>query len=217
MAKTGFKTYLKNYLFTGILVTAPLFITLYVIWVLIDYIDTFVGRFLPEAYNPQTYFSFPIPFLGVLILVGLLILVGMLTIHVLGARLPALGQKIIERIPIVSGLYSALHKIFETLLGTGKNTAFRTPVLIEYPRKGLWTIAFITGPVCPEVQATRKDPLVSVFVPTTPNPTSGFFLFIPKKDTVELNLTVEEAFKMVLSTGIVGPNESGPTKASKKK
>ena len=215
MAKKQFKNGLKNYLFTGILVTAPLTITLYIIWILVDYIDTFVGRFLPKAYNPQTYFSFPLPFLGVIILLGLLILIGMITVHILGARLPALGKKMITNIPVVSGLYTALHKIFETLLGTGKESAFRTPVLIEYPRKGLWTIAFITGPVCSEVQATQKEPLVSVFVPTTPNPTSGFFLFIPKKDTIPLDLSVEDAFKMVLSTGIVGPeakNHKAPVK-----
>lgn len=216
MAKKDFKTCLKNYLFTGILVTAPLTITLYIIWILVDYIDSFVGRFLPQAYNPQTYFSFPIPFLGVIVLLVLLVLIGMLTIHVLGARLPALGKKMILHIPVVSGLYTALHKIFETLLGTGKENAFRTPVLIEYPRKGLWTIAFITGPVCPEVQATQKEPLVSVFVPTTPNPTSGFFLFVPKKDTKPLDLSIEDAFKMVLSTGIVGPNDKLHKAPSKK-
>ena len=216
MAKKQLKNCLKNYLFTGILVTAPLTITLYIIWILVHYIDTFVGQFLPKTYNPQTYFSFPIPFLGVIVLLVLLVLIGMLTIHVLGARLPALGKKMITHIPLVSGLYTALHKIFETLLGTGKESAFRTPVLIEYPRKGLWTIAFITGPVCPEIQATQKEPWVSVFVPTTPNPTSGFFLFIPKKDTRPLDLSVEDAFKMVLSTGIVGPQEKTYKAPSKK-
>ncbi len=198
---------LKTYLFTGILVTAPVTITFYLAVELIRYIDSAVTSLIPEQYNPEAFLPYGIPGLGVALLLAFLILVGMLTANFMGQALMHLWQKTINKMPIISGVYNALCKIFETLLGSGKNTAFRQPVLIEYPRKGLWTIAFITGPVYKGVQKHVPEKLISVYVPTTPNPTSGFLLYLPQKDIIELDIGVDDAFKMIISTGIVNPGD----------
>jgi uncharacterized membrane protein len=198
---------LKTYLFTGVLVTAPIAITFYLAIELFLYIDQNVTALIPDKYNPEKYFSHALPGLGVLLLLIFLILVGMLTANFVGRTFMKIGQRIIGRLPIISGIYSAFKKIFETLLGSGKNTAFRQPVLVEYPRKGMQTIAFLTGPVYKEIQKQTKDELVSIYVPTTPNPTSGFLIYLPKKDIIPLKIGVDEALKIILSTGIINPDD----------
>ena len=130
----------------------------------------------------------------------------MLTANFVGRTFMRLGQSLIEHMPIISGIYNAFRKIFETLLGSGKNTAFRQPVLVEYPRRGLWTIAFLTGPVYKGIQNKVDDALVSIYVPTTPNPTSGFLIYVPKKDVIPLNIGVDDALKTILSMGIINPD-----------
>ncbi len=202
---------LKTYLFTGILVTAPIAITFYLAVQLFSYIDTNVTALIPERFNPGTYLPYGLPGLGVVLLLIFLILVGMLTANFVGRTFMLLGQRLIEHMPIISGIYNAFRKIFETLLGSGKNTAFRQPVLIEYPRKGLWTIAFLTGPVYKGIQNKVDEALVSVYVPTTPNPTSGFLIYMPKKDVIPLNIRVDDALKTILSMGIINP-DAKPTR-----
>lgn len=197
---------LKTYLFTGILVTAPIAITLYLAVQLFTYIDKNVTALIPEKFNPGTYLPYGLPGLGVILLLLFLILVGMLTANFVGRSLMRLGQSLIEHTPIISGIYNAFRKIFETLLGSGKNTAFRQPVLVEYPRRGLWTIAFLTGPVYKGIQNKVDDALVSIYVPTTPNPTSGFLIYVPKKDVIPLNIGVDDALKTILSMGIINPD-----------
>lgn len=196
---------LKTYFFTGILVTAPVAITFYLAIELFKWVDSAVVRFIPVKYNPETYLPYGLPGLGVLVLVLALILIGMLAVNFFGRWLIGLGRKIIERIPVISGVYSALKKLFETLLGQGGTTAFRKAVLVEYPRKGVWTVAFITAPVYTGFQKLLPNDLVTVYVPTTPNPTSGFMLYVPKKEIKDLNMRVDDAFKLVISTGIVTP------------
>lgn len=198
---------LKTYLFTGILVTAPVAITFYLAVQLFLLIDTNITALIPDKYNPETYLPYGMPGLGVLLLVLGLIFVGWLTAHWVGRAMMALGTHLISKMPIISGVYSAFRKIFETLFGAGKNTAFRQAVLIEYPRKGLWTIAFLTGPVYTGIQKNVSEKLLSVYVPTTPNPTSGFLIYVPQKDVIPLNIGVDEALKIVLSTGIVNPEK----------
>lgn len=202
---------LKTYLFTGILVTAPIAITFYLAVQLFSYIDTNVTALIPERFNPGTYLPYGLPGLGIVLLLIFLILVGMLTANFVGRTFMLLGQRLIEHMPIISGIYNAFRKIFETLLGSGKNTAFRQPVLIEYPRKGLWTIAFLTGPVYKGIQNKVDEALVSVYVPTTPNPTSGFLIYMPKKDVIPLNIRVDDALKTILSMGIINP-DAKPTR-----
>lgn len=204
---------LKTYLFTGILVTAPIAITFYLAVQLFTYIDKNVTALIPEKFNPGTYLPYGLPGLGVILLLIFLILVGMLTANFVGRTFMRLGQSLIEHMPIISGIYNAFRKIFETLLGSGKNTAFRQPVLVEYPRRGLWTIAFLTGPVYKGIQNKVDDALVSIYVPTTPNPTSGFLIYVPKKDVIPLNIGVDDALKTILSMGIINPD----AKPSRKK
>ena len=201
---------IKTYLFTGLLVTAPLAMTFYLARELFLYVDQHVSALIPDQYMPY------VPGLGVVLLLVFLILVGMLTTNYLGRSLIRFGRGIIDKIPVISGIYNAFRKIFETLLGSGKNTAFRQPVLVEYPRKGMKTIAFLTGPVVREVQKVSEEDLVSVYVPTTPNPTSGFLIYVPKKDVVPLKIGVDEALKIILSMGIINPDEKVLVKKKKK-
>ncbi len=198
---------LKTYFFTGILVTAPIAITLYLAVELFKWVDSSVTRFIPEKYNPETYLPYGLPGLGVLLLVVVLVLIGMLAVNIFGRWLMGIGQRLIERIPVVSGVYSALKKLFETLLGQGGTSAFRKAVLVEYPRKGVWTIAFLTTPVYEDFTNLLPDDMVTIYVPTTPNPTSGFMLYVPKKEVKELDMRVDDAIKMVISTGIVTPSK----------
>ena len=207
MTQEKSKHTLKTYFFTGILVTAPVAITLYLAVELFKWVDGSVTRFIPEKYNPETYLPYGLPGLGVLLLIVALVLVGMLTTNILGRWLMGIGQRIIERMPIISGVYSALKKLFETLLGQGGTSAFRKAVLVEYPRKGVWTIAFLTAPVYEGFKSLLPDDMVTIYVPTTPNPTSGFMLYVPKKDIKELDMRVDDAFKLVVSTGIVTPSK----------
>lgn len=203
------KTTLKTYFFTGILVTAPIAITLYVAWQAITYIDSTVTAFIPAKYNPNELLPHSIPGLGVLLLLVFFTLIGMLTANFVGQAFVKLGYRLINRIPLISGLYNAFRKILETLIGNDKNKAFRQAVLVEYPRRDLWTIAFITGPVCEEItKKLNDDSLVAIYVPTTPNPTSGFFLYVPQKDIIMLDMTVEQALKLIISTGIINPTHS---------
>lgn len=130
----------------------------------------------------------------------------MLTANYVGRAFVSLGQTVISKLPIISGVYGAFRQIFETLLGTGRKTAFRQPVLVEYPRKGMKTIAFITGPVYQKIQKQSRDKLVSVYVPTTPNPTSGFLIYLPEKEVTPLDIGVDEALKIILSMGIIDPD-----------
>ena len=194
---------LKTYLFTGLLVTAPIAMTFYLAIQLFIYVDSQVRALIPAKYAPE----YSLPGVGVVLLLVFLILVGMLTANFVGRALMRFGQGLIEKMPIISGIYNAFRKIFETLLGPGKNTAFRQPVLVEYPRKGMKTIAFLTGPVYHEIQSKSDEALVSVYVPTTPNPTSGFLIYVPKKDITPLKIGVDDALKMILSMGIINPDD----------
>ena len=197
---------LKTYFFTGVLVTAPIAITLYLAVELFKWVDGSITHLIPTKYNPETYLPYGLPGIGVLLLVVGLVLVGMLTTNILGRWLMGIGQRLIERMPVISGVYSALKKLFETLLGQGNTSAFRKAVLVEYPRKGVWTVAFLTAPVYEGFNKLLPKDMVTVFVPTTPNPTSGFMLYVPKKEIKVLDMRVDDAFKMVVSTGIVTPS-----------
>lgn len=202
------KTTLKTYFFTGVIVTAPIAITLYLAVEFIAFIDTKVTGFIPAAYNPNNFFPYGLPGIGIILLLLLFTGIGMLTANFIGQYFMRLGLRVIGKMPVISGLYNALRKIFETLLGSGQSKAFRQAVLVEYPRRDIWTIAFVTGPVPNQIQeASKNKKLISIYVPTTPNPTSGFFLYVPEKDVKYLNISVDEALKMVLSTGIIGPKE----------
>lgn len=211
-----FAARLRAYLFAGILVTAPISITLYLAWLFIGAIDGLVHAVIPARYNPETYMPFSVPGLGLVIVVVFLVLVGMFAAGFLGRFMVRLGEALVNRMPVIRSIYNALKQIFETVLAN-QSQAFREVVMIEYPRKGLYALGFITGTTEGEVQNVTADEVVNVFLPTTPNPTSGFLLFVPKKDLIRLTMTVEDGIKMVVSGGIVTPPDRRPEELRKRK
>jgi uncharacterized membrane protein len=202
--KKSIFTKIRGYFLTGIIVTAPIGLTFYVSFLFIGFIDSKVRNIIPVKYHYDNILPFEIPGIGLLIVFIMLTFIGFLTAGIIGRYIIKLGERIIARLPIIRSVYGALKQIFESVLKTSSKS-FREVVLIEYPRKGIWAIGFITGDTQGEVQETSKDELVNVFLPTTPNPTSGFLLFVPRKDLRVLNMNVEEGIKMVISGGIVTP------------
>jgi uncharacterized membrane protein len=208
-AHKGLAGRLRAYFLAGILVTAPISITIYIAWLIISSIDAAVNPLIPERYNPETYLPFALPGLGLVVLLVMLTLIGALTAGYVGRTIMSAYEVLLARMPVVRSVYSALKQIMETILAQ-QSAAFSQAVLVEYPRPGLWAIAFITGRTEGEVQNLTADETINVFLPTTPNPTSGFLLFVPKKDLIPLSMTVEEAIKMIISGGIVTPPDRRP-------
>jgi uncharacterized membrane protein len=199
---------LRTYFFAGILITAPVSLTIYLAWLFIRFVDEQVFSVIPQEYNPETYLPFSIPGIGLLLALVFLTLIGALTAGIIGRALNHLFEGILNRLPVIRSLYGAIKQIMETVLAN-KSSAFRECVLIEYPRKGVWTLGFITGTTKGEVQektagATAEE-VINVFVPTTPNPTSGFLLFVPAQDIIRLKMPIEDGLKLVVSGGIVTP------------
>ena len=199
---------LRNNFFTGLIIVAPVVITVYLIWSVITFIDARVVPLLPATYNPSTYLGQDIPGFGVVIFLISTAIIGSLTKGLFGRQIIRLWENLIGRTPVVRSVYRGLKQIVETILSQ-TNSNFQNACLIEYPRKGIWAIAFISTASKGEVlQKTGEEQMQSVFLPTTPNPTSGFLLFVPRKDVVILEMTVEDAAKLVISAGLVVP----PTK-----
>ena len=209
--KRGVMSRLRAYFLAGVLVTDPLGLTGLLSWWFIDFVDEKITPLIPDRYNPETYLPFGIPGLGLLVLLMAVTLIGALTAGLIGRWLLQTGERVLNRMPVVRSIYSAIKQIFETVLAQQSN-AFREAVLVEYPRRGIWAIGFITGTTKGEVQNLTEEETVNIFLQTTPNPTSGFLLFVPKSDVVPLGMSVEEAVKMVISGGIVTP----PDRRSKK-
>ena len=205
---------IRAYLLAGILVTAPVAITLYLAWAVVDLIDNSVTRLLPAQYNPENYMPFSVPGLGVVIVIVTLTLIGAFTAGVIGRLVIRAGEGALARMPIIRSVYAATKQIMETVLAN-QSAAFREVVLLEYPRRGIWTLGFISGETHGELRNLTADDVVNVFVPTTPNPTSGFLLFVPRSELHVLEMTVEEGIKMVVSTGIVTPPERHPAEGRK--
>ena len=195
---------LRAYFFAGILITAPISITFYLAWLFVTFVDSKVTPLIPAKYNPAEYLPFALPGLGLVIVVVALTLIGALTAGFFGRMVMQFYEGVLAQMPVVRSVYGALKQIIETVLAQ-QSTAFRQAVLVEYPRRGMWAIAFTTGRTEGEVQNLTDEQTVNVFLPTTPNPTSGFLLFVPRRDLVPLAMTVEEAIKMVISAGIITP------------
>jgi uncharacterized membrane protein len=195
---------LRAYFLAGILITAPISITLYIAWSLIAWVDGYILPLLPPKYNPETYLPFAFPGIGLIILVVGLTAIGAATAGFVGRVLVKTSEQVLSRMPVVRSIYGAVKQIFETVLAQ-KSTAFREVVLVEFPRRGMWAMGFITGLTEGEIQELTEEEVVNVFVPTTPNPTSGYLFFVARKDVYPLSMTVEEGIKMVVSGGIVTP------------
>ena len=199
---------LRNYFLTGVIVTAPIAITIFLVWQFITFLDSYVGSLVPYRYNPEAYLPFGIPGIGLVIMLAFLTLVGFVTAGFAGRTLVRTGERLLSRMPVIRSVYGTLKQIFETVFNQSSRS-FREVVLVEYPRRGIGAIGFVTGPTRGEVQERTDEDLVNIFLPTTPNPTSGFLLFVPRKDLIHLDMTVEEGIKLVISGGIVTPSTSG--------
>jgi uncharacterized membrane protein len=201
--KTTKKATLKSVFLTGLLVLVPLAITLWVLHLVIGTMDETL-LLLPEAWQPVRLIGLRLPGLGALLTLAFIFVVGLFTQNFVGQKLVGWWNAIVRRIPLVGPLYSSVQQVSDTLLSSNGN-AFRKALLIEYPRRGSWTIAFLTGIPGGDVVNHLEGEHLSVYVPTTPNPTSGFFLIVPKSEVVELDMSVDAALKYIVSMGVVAP------------
>jgi len=195
---------IRKYFISGLLIWLPIWITILAIKFLVDILDSII-TFLPTRFQPDVLLKFHIPGIGVLITVVVILLTGILVTNFVGKYLVAIGNAIIARIPVVRSIYRGVQQILETLLQPG-GQSFRKVLLVEYPRQGSWTLAFQTGDGTNEVtNVLNEDEMVSIYVPTTPNPTSGFLLIVPRKEVIELSMSVESALKFIISLGVIQP------------
>ncbi len=195
------KNAFKKHFFTGLLVVLPTWLTIILLYFLIDYMDQFF-KILPRRFQPDTLLGFHVPEIGLILAVIIIVGTGIIARNYFGQKLIKLGDRIISQIPIGRGIYNTFKQIMETIMVKG-SVSFRKVVLIEYPRKGLYCLAFVTGPVDERLEEAAKQKLLNLFIPTTPNPTSGFYIMMPEAEAVEVPISVEEAFKLVISAGIV--------------
>ena len=204
---------LRKWLFTGLLVIVPGVITAWVLTWIVSTLDQTL-TILPGAWHPDRLLGFHIPGFGVLLTLAILLIVGAFASNFAGRKLVSLGDSLVTRIPVVRSIYSSVKQVSDTLFSESGN-AFRTAVLVQWPRDGVWTVAFITGQPSGEVAGYLRDEFVSVYVPTTPNPTSGYFVLMRKSDCVELDMSVDAALKYIVSMGVVAPAD--PTLVSHSK
>jgi len=202
--KRGLLARLRTYFLTGIVVSAPVGITIWLIWLFVAFVDDTVVPLIPDAYNPSDVIGVSVPGIGVIVVLLVVTIIGFLVTNFFGRFMIKLGENLVSRVPVVRTIYGVLKQIFDAVLAQSEG-AFREVILIEYPRKGIWVLGFVTSNTQGEIRRVMADEMVNVFLPTTPNPTSGFLLFVPRKDCITLNMTVEEGVKLVISGGIVSP------------
>ncbi len=207
-SQKGLLARLRSYFLGGILITAPITLTVYLSWVFLNWVDTGIDALLPPEYNPNTYLSralhFDVPGIGLVIVGAFFITAGWFASNIFGRLFVRISEFFVRRMPVVRGLYSALKQIFETVM-TSQSKAFREVVMVEFPSPGVWALGFVTGVTKGEVQRLTDSEVINVFVPTTPNPTSGFLMFYPQRKVFYLDMTVEEALKMIVSGGLITP------------
>ncbi|MEC5215894.1 putative membrane protein [Actimicrobium sp. GrIS 1.19] len=194
---------LRKYFVTGLLILVPLAITLWVVNLIVGTMDQSL-LLLPGNWRPKALFGFDIPGLGSILTLLIILVTGIATRNFVGNRVVQWWELILKRIPVVNSIYSSVKQVSDTLLSSSGN-AFRKAVLVEYPRRDCWTIAFLTGTPGGDVKNHLVGDFISIYVPTTPNPTSGFFLMVPRAETIELDMTVDAALKYIVSMGVVAP------------
>lgn len=207
------KNFFKANLIAGLLALTPLVATVFFMNFLIRQMDRIL-LLIPAPYRPENFLPFPIPGLGFIMLLAVLLLTGLVVRNFLGRKLIAIGDAIIARIPLISKLYGAVKQLLETIFN-GAARDFKRVVLVEYPRKGVYALAFVTGMGKGELQRKTGANVVNLFVPTTPNPTSGFYLLVPEEDLIPLDMTVEDSFKVLISGGIISPEDDADGKAKR--
>ena len=204
---------MRKYFITGLLIWIPLVITLWVLDLVVGMLDQSL-RLLPPKYQTEAWLGFHIPGLGVVLTLLIVFVTGVFGANLLGAKLVNFWHDILHRIPVVNTIYSSVKQVSDTLFSSG-GQAFRRALLIEWPRPGMWTIAFLTGTPGGDVARHLQGDYVSVYVPTTPNPTGGYFVMLPRKDVIELDMSVDDALKYIVSMGVVAPNDRGASGAAR--
>jgi uncharacterized membrane protein len=194
---------MRKYFITGLLILVPLAITIWVLNLIIGTMDQSL-LLLPERWRPEAIFGFHIPGVGTILTLLIIFFTGLATRNFIGKKVVQLWEGIVTRIPVVNSIYSSVKQVSDTLFSSSGN-AFRKAVLVQYPREGSWTIAFLTGVPGGDVRNHLRGDYISIYVPTTPNPTSGFFLMVPRADAIELDMNVDEALKYIVSMGVVSP------------
>jgi len=198
----------KKYIITGLLIWIPLVITIWVLKLVVDTLDQTL-HLLPPALRTESWLGVHVPGLGVILTLLIVLGTGMLTANFVGAKLVHWWHEILHRIPVVSSIYSSVKQVSDTLFSSS-GQAFRKAVLVQWPREGMWTIAFLTGVPGGDVVNHLPGDYVSVYVPTTPNPTGGYFVMLPRTGVIELNMSVDEALKYIISMGVVSPGGRNP-------
>ncbi|MGE5240769.1 MAG: DUF502 domain-containing protein [Bacteroidota bacterium] len=193
---------LRRYLVAGLLVWVPLGVTLLIVGFLVDLMDQTL-LLLPESIQPENLLGYRIPGLGLVLTAVVVLVTGMIVTNLFGKQLITLGEQMVRRIPVVRSIYGAVKQVTESMFSSGKS--FRKVVLVEYPRKGMWSLAFQTANGAEEINDKTGQEITNVFIPTTPNPTSGFFLMVPRAEVIELDMSIDDGLKMLLSVGVVVP------------
>jgi len=209
----GIGARVRNYFLTGLVVAGPLAITVWLTWSFITWVDDLVRPFIPVAYRPETYLPGKIPGSGLVIAFVALTLLGFLTANLVGRKLVEAGEHLLDRMPLVRSIYKGLKQVFETLFSES-GSSFRTVALIEFPAPGMWSLVFLSQRPSNDIVARlpRREEYVSVFMPCTPNPTTGFFFYVERSAVIELDIPVEAAAKLIMSAGLIQPGNGNGTK-----
>ena len=214
-AHTGVMGRLRNYFLTGLVVAGPVAITLWLTWWFVTWVDGLVRPFVPIAYRPETYLPFGLPGSGLIVAVIALTLLGFLTANLIGRTLVDLGESLLGRIPAVRAIYRGLKQVFETLF-SGQGSSFRRVGLVEFPSPGMWSIVLISQ--APSEDVARglpgQEDHISVFLPCAPNPTTGFFFYVPKSKIIEVDMSTEDAATLIMSCGVVQPGSADQKKVA---
>jgi len=202
---TALVSRIRNYFLTGLVVAGPVAVTVWLIWWFVTWVDNLVRPLIPVAYRPETYLPVNVPGFGLIIVFLALTLLGFLTANLVGSRLVGLGDGLLNRMPIVRPIYRTTKQIFQTLFSSSESS-FRRVGLVEFPAPGMWSLVFLTQPPTSVIAAyLPQTEHVSAFLPCTPNPTTGFFFYVPRRDVIDLDITVEEAMSLLISAGIIQP------------
>jgi uncharacterized membrane protein len=207
----GLISRIRTYFLTGLIVAGPVAVTLWLIWTFVTWVDNLVRPFIPQMYRPETYLPVKIPGTGLIIAFTALTLLGFLTANLIGRKLVDFGESLLNRMPVVRPIYRTTKQIFQTLFSKSESS-FRRVGLVEFPSPGMWSLVFLTQPPGGEIsERLPETDYVSAFMPCTPNPTTGFFFYVPRREVIDLDITVEQAMTVIMSAGIVQPGVDAQT------